>query len=119
MNIGLIGLTGRHALDGGYHAVIEGIFYANHYGAMLAQLLAGRRLSLRGWSLPFAETLACHVAKRIACMVSRTQLRDWYRPRDLLPGGIETVFDAGSSLPETVDRIMLDSGLAGLSALEE
>ncbi|WP_347568403.1 hypothetical protein [Streptomyces sp. 891-h] len=71
------GLTGRHALDGGYHAVIEGILYANHYGAMLAQLLAGRWPPLRAWSLPFAETLARHVAKPIAGMVSRTQLRDW------------------------------------------
>lgn len=47
-----------------------------------------------------------------------TQLRDWYRPRDLLPGGIETVIGAGSALHETVDRIMLDTGLAHLSAVD-
>ncbi|MFI2207142.1 kinase [Streptomyces sp. NPDC020192] len=44
-------------------------------------------------------------------------LRDWYRPRDLLPGGIETVIGADSALHETVDRIMLDTGLAYLPAV--
>ncbi|MFE7899466.1 hypothetical protein ACFU3E_18430 [Streptomyces sp. NPDC057424] len=37
-----------------------------------------------------------------------------YREPDLLPGGIETVIGAGSTLRETVDLIMRDTGLAGL-----
>ncbi|MFE2102893.1 kinase, partial [Streptomyces sp. NPDC059468] len=45
-------------------------------------------------------------------------LRDWYRARDLLPGGLETVIGADSALHETVDRIMLDTGLAYLPALD-
>ncbi|MGA5276364.1 hypothetical protein ACPCKL_21770 [Streptomyces cellulosae] len=35
----------------------------------------------------------------------------WYRPRDLLPGGIEKVITAESVLHETVDRIMRETGL--------
>lgn len=39
-NIGLIDLTARYALDAGFHVVVEGILYADHYGAMLAALSA-------------------------------------------------------------------------------
>jgi hypothetical protein len=45
-------------------------------------------------------------------------VRDWYRPLDLLPCGTETVIGADSALHETVDRIMLDTGLAHLPALD-
>jgi hypothetical protein len=39
-------------------------------------------------------------------------MREWYRERDLLPDGLETVIGADSSLAATVDRIMRRSGLA-------
>jgi hypothetical protein len=35
-----------------------------------------------------------------------------------LPGGVETVIGADSTLPQTVDRIMLDTGLAGLPEID-
>ncbi|MER5185709.1 AAA family ATPase [Streptomyces sp. NPDC002896] len=119
-NIGLIDTVARYALDAGYHVVLEGILYADHYGAMLAQLRADHRGPTHGYYLhvPFEETLARHATKPIAHEVGETELRDWYRPLDLLPGGIETVVGADSTLTETVDRIMLDTGLAGLPALE-
>ncbi|MGW4727886.1 AAA family ATPase [Streptomyces shenzhenensis] len=119
-NIGLIGLTARYALDAGFHVVVEGILYADHYGDMLAALCADHRGPTRGYYLdvPFGETLARHATKPIADDVSERQLRDWYRPRDLLPGGIETVIGAGSALHETVDRIMRDTGLTHLPALD-
>ncbi|MFE7973610.1 AAA family ATPase [Streptomyces shenzhenensis] len=119
-SIGLIGLTARYALDAGFHVVVEGILYADRYGDMLAALCADHRGPTRGYYLdvPFGETLARHATKPIADDVSERQLRDWYRPRDLLPGGIETVIGAGSALHETVDRIMLDTGLAHLPALD-
>lgn len=119
-NIGLIDLTARYALDAGYHVVVEGILYADHYGDMLAQLRADHRGPTHAYYLdvPFPETLARHATKPIADDVGETQLRDWYRTRDLLPDGIETVIGAGSALHETVDRIMLDTGLAHLSALD-
>jgi hypothetical protein len=41
-------------------------------------------------------------------------LRDWHRPLDLLPGGIETSIDADSTLIDSVDRIMLAIGPACL-----
>ncbi|MCE4945589.1 MULTISPECIES: hypothetical protein [Streptomyces] len=38
---------------------------------------------------------------------------------DLLPDGIETVIGTDSTLDETVDRILYDTGLAGLHPREE
>ncbi|WP_107416225.1 AAA family ATPase [Streptomyces sp. CdTB01] len=119
-NIGLIDLTARYALDAGFHVVVEGILYADHYGDMLAQLCADHRGPSHGYYLdvPFSETLARHATKPIADDVDAAELRDWYRPQDLLPGGLETVIDAASSLNDTVDRIMNDTGLAHLPAME-
>ncbi|MEU0068888.1 AAA family ATPase [Streptomyces sp. NPDC006332] len=119
-NIGLIDLTARYALDAGYHVVVEGILYADHYGDMLARLRVDHRGPSHSYYLdvPFAETLARHATKPIADDVDETQLRDWYRSRDLLPDGTETVIGADSALHETVDRIMLDTGLAHLPALD-
>ncbi|MFE9611609.1 kinase [Streptomyces sp. NPDC006012] len=117
-NIGLIDLTARYALDAGYHVVVEGILYADHYGDMLARLRADHRGRTHGYYLdvPLEETLARHASKPIADEVGPARLREWYRPLDLLPGGAETVVGGDSALAATVDRIMLDTGLAGLPA---
>lgn len=119
-NIGLIDTVARYALDAGYHVVVEGILYADHYGAMLARLRADHRGPTYGFYLdvPLEETLARHATKPQAEEYAETEMRSWYRERDLLPGGIETVIGARSTLAETVERIMFDTGLAGLSAAE-
>lgn len=119
-NIGLIDLTARYAMDAGYHVVVEGILYADHYGDMLARLRADHRGPTHGYYLdvPFAETVARHATKPIADAVDENQLRDWYRPRDVLPGGVETVIGADSVLAGTVDRIMRDTGLARLPPVD-
>ncbi|MFF5964772.1 hypothetical protein ACFY64_13740 [Streptomyces collinus] len=66
----------------------------------------------------FDQTLLRQATKPVANEFGEAELRDWYRELDLLPGGIETVIGADSTLRETVDRIMLDTGLAGLPALD-
>ncbi|MEV0977702.1 AAA family ATPase [Streptomyces sp. NPDC049915] len=115
-NIGLIELTARYALDAGFHVVVEGILYADHYGGMLARLCADHRGSTHAYYLdvPFAETLARHATKPLANEFGETELRTWYRERDLLPGGIETVIGAESTLTATIEHIMRDTGLAHL-----
>ncbi|MFE5242407.1 MULTISPECIES: AAA family ATPase [unclassified Streptomyces] len=117
-NIGLIDVTARYALDAGFHVVVEGILYADHYGAMLARLRADHRGPTHAYYLhvPFEQTLVRHATKSIADEVGEPELRSWYREMDLLPGAIETVIGADSSLTSTVDRIMRDTGLAGLPA---
>ncbi|MEV0740142.1 AAA family ATPase [Streptomyces sp. NPDC050549] len=114
-NIGLIDLTVRHALAHGFHTVLEGILYVAHYGEMLAGLLADHpgRTHCYYLDVPFEETLARHATKPIADEVSEHQLREWYRPLDVLPGGVETVVPATSPLEETVRRVLCESGLRG------
>lgn len=116
-NIGLIELTVRHALAHGFHTVLEGILYVAHYGEMLARLLADHpnRTHCFYLDVPFEETLSRHATKPIAHTVGESELRDWYRPLDLLPGGAETVIPAGNSLAETVDQVMHRSGLAAVT----
>ncbi|MGP3951214.1 AAA family ATPase [Streptomyces sp. 7N604] len=119
-NIGLIDTVARYALDAGFHVVVEGILGADRYGEMLAQLRADHRGPTYGYYLdvPFEQTLARHATKPQASEYGEAEMRAWYRPLDLLPSGLETVIGADSSLHETVDRIMLDTGLAHLPALE-
>ncbi|MGW7791061.1 MULTISPECIES: kinase [Streptomyces] len=119
-NIGLIDLTARYALDAGFHVVVEGILHAAHYGDMLARLRADHRGPTHGYYLdvPFEETLVRHAGKPQAGEYGEAEMRAWYRHLDLLPGGVETVIGADSSLRETVDRIMSDTGLAGLPPRE-
>ncbi|MYT29650.1 kinase [Streptomyces sp. SID8354] len=119
-NLGLIDLTARYALDAGFHVVVEGILGADRYGAMLARLRADHRGATHHYYLhvPFAETLARHATKPQTGEYGEAEMRAWYRERDLLPGGVETVIDSDSSLATTVARIMRETGLAGLPALD-
>ncbi|MFM9445677.1 AAA family ATPase [Streptomyces acidiscabies] len=112
-NIGLIDTVTRYALDSGFHVVVEGILYASHYGDMLTRLVADHRGTTRCYYLdvPFEETLVRHAAKPEMSGVGEAQLREWYRPRDLLAGGVESVVPAGSALGETVGLVMRESGL--------
>ncbi|MEV8335865.1 AAA family ATPase [Streptomyces niveus] len=119
-NIGLIDTIARYSLDAGYHVVVEGILRADHYGAMLARLHTDHRGPTHGYYLdiPLQETLARHATKPQADEYGERELRDWYRPLDLLPDGNETIIGAASALEVTVDRVMLDTGLARLPAHE-
>nr|WP_269856931.1 AAA family ATPase [Streptomyces sp. RPT161] len=106
-NIGLIDTVARYALDAGYHVLLEGILYAAHYGEMLGQLAQDHRGHTHHYYLdiPFAETLRRHTTKPQRDEYGEAEMRAWYRSRDLLPGGMETVIGADSTLDETVDRI--------------
>ncbi|MEU9052589.1 AAA family ATPase [Streptomyces sp. NPDC048384] len=122
-NIGLIDMTARYALSAGFHTVVEGILYADRYGPMLKDLVHDHRGTTRCYYLdvPLQETLVRHATKpdpALLAQVTDQHLRDWYRERDLLPDGIETVIGAGSSLHATVDRIMRETGLDGVPAID-
>ncbi|WP_043243453.1 MULTISPECIES: AAA family ATPase [unclassified Streptomyces] len=122
-NIGLIDTVARYALEAGYHVVVEGILYADRYGDMLARLAADHRGVTRCYYLdvPIEETLRRHASKGDAeylAQVNEHHLREWYREGDLLPDGLETVIGADSSLDDMVERILYESGLARLSAMD-
>lgn len=117
-NIGLIDLTARYALDNGFHVVIEGILYADRYGPMLQDLVRAHHGVSRCYYLdvPYEETVRRHATKADAQYlqhVTPDHLNDWYRERDLLPGDMESVINADSTLDDTVRRILRESGLDG------
>ncbi|MGW0538384.1 AAA family ATPase [Streptomyces sp. NPDC003032] len=122
-NIGLIDLTARYALDKGFHVVLEGILYAARYGTMLQDLVRAHQGVTRCYYLhvPFEETVLRHATKPDAeylAHVSEGHLRDWYRDKDLLPDGLETVVDAASTLDDTVQLILAESGLDGIPPID-
>ncbi|MET9494467.1 AAA family ATPase [Streptomyces sp. NPDC006552] len=123
-NIGLIDTVARYALDAGYHVVVEGIMYADRYGDMLLGLVADHRGVSRCYYLdvPYAQTLERHASKpdpELLAQVTQEHLRSWYRERDVLPGALETVIGADSSLEDTVSRVMRDTGLDRLPPASE
>jgi hypothetical protein len=87
--------------------------HADHYGRMLAGLVVDHADLARAYYLdvPWAETLRRHASKPQAAEYGESEMRDWYRERDLLPGGLEQIVPASSSLDETVRRILADTGL--------
>lgn len=112
-NIGLIDLMARYALDHGFHVVVEGILYADRYGDMLTALMRDHKGIARAYyfDIPFDVTLERHATKPIAGKVGEAELRDWWRPRDLLPGGLEEIIDEHSTVEQNTMRILTDCGL--------
>jgi hypothetical protein len=90
--------------------------YAAHYGDMLAALIASHTGLTRCYYLdvPFDETARRHATKPKAAEYGAREMRSWYRSRDLLPGGLETLIPASSALDETVTRVMTDTSLSAL-----
>jgi hypothetical protein len=112
-NIDLIDQTVRFALARGYHTIVEGIFNADHYGAMLTALISdypGRAFAYF-LDVPFPETLRRHATKTGLLEYGEAEMRQWYRGLDLLPGGVEQVIPTESSLEDTVGKMMADIGL--------
>jgi hypothetical protein len=112
-NIGLIDQTARYCLDHGFHAIVEGILYADRYADMLTALRADHLGVTRCYYLdvPFEETLRRHATKPQAAEYGSAAMRGWYRGLDLLPGAAERVIPAETSLDETIGLIMTDARL--------
>jgi len=114
VNVGLIDQITRYPLDHCYHVVLDGILYADRY----EQMLAGLRRDHLGLScfyyldVSLGETLRRHATRPQAVEFGADQMRDWYRPRDLLASIGERVIPENSALQDTVDMILLETRLA-------
>lgn len=120
-SIALIDMTARYAIASGFHVIVEGILRADHYGDMITKLISDHADNAFAYFLdvPFAETLRRHATKPQAREYGEEEMRAWYRGLDLLPGDIEQVIAAKSSLEDTVRKVMTDSGLDTGGAAEE
>ncbi|MEJ7902057.1 MAG: kinase [Thermomicrobiales bacterium] len=113
VNIGLIDAIARHTLDEGYHVILEGVFHASHYGAMLGALRREHRgrTSCFYFDIPFEETLRRHASRPQSAEFGEAEMRSWYRPLDLVPWLEEHRIDAAHSLNEAIDVVMAESGI--------
>lgn len=113
VNIGLIDQIARHVLDQGYHAVLDGIFYADRYEAMLARLANDHRgLSLFYYlDVSMDETIRRHATRPQVADFSPEDMRQWYRARDLLGSVQERIISQASTLQDTIRLILADSQL--------
>ncbi|MCW8382357.1 M15 family metallopeptidase [Streptomyces justiciae] len=116
-NIALLGRIAREALNAGFHVVLEGILYADRYSHMITSLVRDHRGVSRCYYLdvPLEATLVRHASKADAAylaQVTDSHLTSWYREMDLLPGALETVIPADSTLQNTVARIARETNLA-------
>jgi predicted kinase len=112
-NIGLIDQVARYSLDHGYHAVLDGIFYADRYETMLAGL-ARDHLGISCFyylDVSIDETLRRHMTRTQATEFGADDLRDWYRPRDLLAQIPERIIPETSSLRETTALVLAEAQL--------
>jgi predicted kinase len=114
-NIDLVDMVARFALGRGFHVIVEGILHAARYGHMLEALHRDHQSVACFYYLdvPFDETLRRHANRPQAAEFGEADMRSWYRERDLLPGGIEQVIPAASSLEDTVGLVMHDAGFVG------
>ncbi len=113
VNIGLIDQITRYCLDQGYHAVLDGILYADRYEQMLAGLWREHLGLTRFYYLDVTldETLRRHATRPQASDFGADDMRSWYRPRDLLATIQERVIGETSTLRQTVDLILADAEL--------
>lgn len=112
-NIGLIDQVTRYSLDHGYHVVLDGIFNADRYQQMLTALSddhAGRSFFYY-LDVSIDETLRRHSGRPQAAEFGSDDMRTWYRSRDLLATIREQVIPEGSSLQQTIDLILSQTGL--------
>jgi len=118
VNIGLIDQVTRYSLDCGYHVVLDGIFYADHYEPMLAALDRDHLGLSRFYYLDVSlkETFRRHATRPQQADFGPDDMRDWYRPRDLLAGIREHVIPETSTLQQTTNLILgetLSSAVTG------
>src|SRR5215469_175978 len=100
VNIGLIDQVARYSLEHGYHVVLDGIFYADRYEAMLAGLARDHLGVSRFYYLDVSmeETLRRHATRPQAAEFGADDMRDWYRSRDPLGGIRERIIPQTSTL---------------------
>jgi predicted kinase len=111
-NIGLIDLIARYSLDQRFHVVLDGILYADRYEAMLAGLGRDHVGVSRFYYLDVSidETLRRHTLRPESAEFSGDDMRQWYRPRDLLTEVEERVIPETSTLEETISLILAHVG---------
>lgn len=90
--------------------ILEGMLYADYYQALFQTVQAsfGSDVHAYYFDVPFAETVRRHSSKPNANEFGESELRSWWRERDLLGFIPETLLAASASAEETAVRIYGD-----------
>ena len=112
-NIGLIDQVARYSLDHGYHVILDGINLADRYELMLTALSRDHRGLSRFYYLDASmdETLRRHATRPQAAEFGPDEMRQWYRPMDLLTAVRERIIPQTSTLQETISLILAETQL--------
>lgn len=112
-NIGLIDQVARYSLNHGYHVVLDGIFYADRYGLMLAALNHDHCGVSRFYYLDVSmdESLRRHATRPQAADFGPDDMRQWHRAGDLLSTVREQVVPEASTLQQTISTILAETRL--------
>lgn len=112
VNIELVESIASFCLARGLVTIVEGIFNAGRYGAMLERLAGAAPRSLfYAWDLSFDETVRRHDTRPQREDFTAEEMAEWYHGWQPLPFVEEVRFDASVLLDEAVARVLRD--LAG------
>jgi predicted kinase len=107
LNISVIDLAARAALDAGFDVVIEGMLFADRYADMLRALTRDHRGRTRHWYFAATPevTLNRHRYRPLGATVPAASLQEWYRADDLLPDVEQQLVPSDWSAQHAADRI--------------
>lgn len=111
-NIELIAQAARHCLKIGYHVILEGILFSQHYGDMLRRLLnehTGPR-HVFYLDVPLDESVRRHERRPLSAEVTEAQIRGWYVDADHLGVAGEVVVSGSRALEEVLHELQTNVG---------
>lgn len=119
-NIELLDAAARLCLDRGFTVILDGIFNASRYGAMLEGLFRdhGGVTVFYAFDLAFDETLRRHTMREKETEFGEADMRDWFHGWQPLPFVAEQRITASESLEMIIDRIAedIDGGGSALTS---
>lgn len=103
----LIEAAALHCLDAVQHVVLEGIFNADRYGAMLERISSGAKdTRFYGFGLSFEETVRRHATRPQAAEFTSEQMRAWFHGWQPLPFVAERRITSSETPESVVARIL-------------
>lgn len=110
--IGLIEQTLIFALDHGYIVILDGILSMDRYGEMLSRLKdVCSDHHFFYLDVSFEETLRRHSTKPNAHEFGETELRRWYKQKDVTGFDGEIIIPESASIEQAVDIVKRQSHL--------
>lgn len=109
---GLIEQTVLFLLSRGYDVILDGILSMERYGEMLIRLKdACRDHHFFYMDVAFEETLRRHATKPNAHEFGETEMRRWYKSRDVTGFDGEIIIPETNSIGQAVELVLKESGL--------